>query len=322
MHMYTYMYLYVCTHTLSLALFLSHTYIYSPTQYSNALTHPRTRPLTHKHISACHALPGSNFFGSGSIGGGGGCWGGRSNVGGGSGGDKPRGGNGREKLMQGLLAMRGGECWLSAQAQSQRARCPATNALLCINVVVYVLQLLTQGWLLNAGAKVNSMIVRGQYYRLLTPMFLHGGLVHLLCNCLSLNAVGPMVEMLFGTERMVFTYVLAGLGGNLFSFRFSQAMSVGASGAIFGLVGALGVYLLRHRELYGERSDRMLTAIMQTCLLNVCIGLIPGMRIDNWGHLGGAVAGAAVGYLFGPNLIKTGWGGVVDKPLIALPSLR
>ena len=66
-----------------------------------------------------------------------------------------------------------------------------------------------------------------------------------------------MVEVLFGTERLVMTYILAGIGGNYFSFCFSpQAMSVGASGAIFGLVGALGVYLLRHKDLYGERSDR------------------------------------------------------------------
>jgi len=203
----------------------------------------------------------------------------------------------------------------------QRSRCPATNFLLCITAVVYVLQMLTQGWLLDAGAKDNSMIVQGQYYRLLTAMLLHIGLVHLLCNCFSLNTVGPIVEMLFGTERMVITYVLAGLGGNLLSFSLTQARSVGASNAVFGLVGAFGVYVLRHRKLYGKRSDRILNSIIKTCLLNVCIGLIPCMRIDNWGHLGGAVVGATVGYLFGPNLIKTRWG-LVDQPLIALPSLR
>lgn len=102
-----------------------------------------------------------------------------------------------------------------------------------------------------------AMLTSTNRTQLLTPMFLHGGLLHLLCNSLSLNAVGPMVEVLFGTERLVMTYILAGIGGNYFSFCFSpQAMSVGASGAIFGLVGALGVYLLRHKDLYGERSDR------------------------------------------------------------------
>jgi len=173
----------------------------------------------------------------------------------------------------------------------------------------------------SAGARDNSMIGQGQYYRLLTAMLLHIGLVHLLCNCFSLNTVGPIVEMLFGTERMVITYILASLGGNLLSFSLTQASSMGASGVVFGLVGAFGVYVLRHRELYGKRSDRTLNSIMKTCLLNVCIGLIPCMRINNCGHLGGAVVGATVGYLFGPNLIKTRWG-LVDQPLIAIPSLR
>ena len=127
-----------------------------------------------------------------------------------------------------------------------------------------------------------------------------------------------MVEMFFGTERMVFTYFLAGIGGNMASFYFSpQAMSVGASGAIFGLVGALGVYLMRHKHIYGEKSDRMLSAIGQTCLLNLCIGLLPGSRIDNWGHFGGAVAGALVSFLFGPNLVRDGWR-IADRPLIPL----
>ena len=221
----------------------------------------------------------------------------------------------RGRLTQSLLAARGG---LGAK-EERRERRKAVDALLCLNVAVYILQLLSRDWLLIAGAKVNGMILTGQYYRLLTPIFLHGGLIHLLCNSLSLNAVGPLVEMLFGTERLVTTYLIAGIGGNLASFYFGPpaAMSVGASGAIFGLVGALAVFLLRHRELYGERSERMLNAIMQTCVINLLIGLIPGSRIDNWGHLGGAVAGAAMGYLTGPNLVRVGFG-YADRPLVPL----
>ena len=276
------------------------------------LAHPRA--VAHWQPALCSSAAGGD--GVGSVGGGGG-WGGRRHVGGGGQGDdaaRP----GRSRLVQSLLAVRAGDCWLSAQGASKRQpRRRATDALLCINVAVYILQLLTRDWLLNAGAKVNGMILSGQYYRLMTPIFLHGGLVHLLCNSLSLNAVGPIVEMLFGTERFVATYLLAGIGGNLASFRFgpSVAMSVGASGAIFGLVGALAVYLLRHRELYGERSERMLNAIMQTCLLNLLIGLIPGSRIDNWGHLGGAVSGAVIAYLTGPNLVRVGFQ-YADRPLV------
>ena len=244
----------------------------------------------------------------------GGGWGGRRHVGGGSffhGDDAARG-----RLTQCLLAARGG---LGKEESKGRERRKAVDALLGFNVAVYILQLLSRDWLLNAGAMVKGMIRSGQFYRLLTPIFLHGGLIHLLCNSLSLNAVGPLVEMLFGTERLVTTYLIAGIGGNLASFYFGppSALSVGASGAIFGLVGALAVFLLRHRELYGERSERMLNAIMQTCVINLLIGLIPGSRIDNWGHLGGAVAGAAMGYLIGPNLVRAGFG-YADRPLVPL----
>ena len=226
---------------------------------------------------------------------------------------------GKRSLLQGLLALRGGDVWLSAYGrQGGRQKSPAVEALLCINIVIFILQLRTRGWLLEAGAKINGMIVMGEFYRLLTPVFLHGGVIHLLVNSLSLNAVGPTVEMLFGTDRMVFTYVMAGIGGNCASFLFSpQAMSVGASGAIFGLVGALAVHLVRHKHLYGERSDRMLNAIMQTCVLNLCIGLLPGSRIDNWGHFGGAAVGALTAFLVGPNLRRErGW--IVDRPLVPL----
>jgi membrane associated rhomboid family serine protease len=199
----------------------------------------------------------SDCFGGGGMHGGG--WGGRNNLADGEFNEER--GAGRRlhlRMMQGLLAVRGGDHFLTAEATLFNSRAPATNALLCINAIVYLLQVLTQGALLTAGeclichdnsqplvshekntnmyqlagAKMNSAIVMGQYYRLLTPVFLHGGLLHLLCNALSLNAVGPMVETLFDTERMVFTYICGGIGGNVASFVFGhpQAMSVGASG--------------------------------------------------------------------------------------------
>jgi membrane associated rhomboid family serine protease len=202
------------------------------------------------------------IFSSDCCGGGGmygGGWGGRNNLGDGEFNEEL--GAGRRlhlRMMQGLLAVRGGDHFLTADATLFNSRAPATNALLCINAIVYLLQVLTKGALLTAGesliyhdnsqplvlshennanmyqlagAKINSAIVMGQYYRLLSPVFLHGGLLHLLCNALSLNAVGPMVETLFDTERMVFTYICGGIGGNVASFVFGpQAMSVGASG--------------------------------------------------------------------------------------------
>lgn len=141
-------------------------------------------------VGPAHTIQKGSNCGGGGRGGGG--WGRRNNLGE----DDGRGelGGRRTNTIQALLAVRGGDAYLTADAGSRRARCPATNALLCVNVVVYLLQVLTQGWLLTAGAKMNSQIISGQYYRLLTPVFLHGGLLHLLCNSLSLNAVVEILK--------------------------------------------------------------------------------------------------------------------------------
>ena len=93
--------------------------------------------------------------------------------------------------------------------------------------------------LLVFGAKVNSSIIAGEYWRLLTPVFLHAGIVHLLINCYSLYAIGTSVERIFGRPRFLAVYFVAGLLGNILSFMFSPNYGVGASGAIFGLLGAL-----------------------------------------------------------------------------------
>lgn len=123
---------------------------------------------------------------------------------------------------------------------------------------------------------------------------------------------------------MLTTYFIAGVAGNYASYLGSPSPSLGASGAIFGLVGAMGIFLWRHQRILGEQGKSGLRSVGQTLMLNLVIGLaIP--QIDNFGHLGGLLAGCAVGYAIGPRLQVTtplrGDPYYADCPLITMPRL-
>jgi rhomboid protease GluP len=113
-----------------------------------------------------------------------------------------------------------------------------------------------------------------------------------------LYVIGPPVERLFGRPRMLVIYLLSGIAGVAFSLAFSSVASAGASGAIFGLLGALGGFLFLHRGLFGRAGTIQLRQIVLVAVLNLAIGLSPG--IDNWGHLGGLIAGLSMAYVIGP----------------------
>ena len=197
--------------------------------------------------------------------------------------------------------------------------------LVAVNFAVYAAQFFNPS-ITAAGAKVNSAIlVQKQWYRLVTPVFLHGSVGHLLTNSFSLWQTGPSLERFFGERRFLATYFLAGVAGNCFSLRFSPSMSVGASGAIAGLVGAMAVYLRRHDWLYGPQGDRMLRNMGQVVAINAYYGLTAS-NIDNWGHLGGLLGGAAAAYTFGPRYrpVHDQLGqvlGISDYPLVEVPGI-
>lgn len=190
-----------------------------------------------------------------------------------------------------------------------RVRKPtATRVLIGLNLIIFV-GMIIYGWMafgdwngtenLNVlvafGAKVNDLIVAGQPWRLLTAMFLHIGVLHLLFNLYALNALGPMVEGYFGHARFLAIYFISGLFGSVASFAFSPAISAGASGAIFGLAGATTVYFLRYRDNFGARGR----AILQNMVVVIAINMVFGLSvrgIDNWGHFGGLVGGAIVAW--------------------------
>jgi rhomboid protease GluP len=202
----------------------------------------------------------------------------------------------------------------------------AVWALLAINVIVFVVpellgllgvrvsalipsryfpELNPQGYitpsdyLFAMGAKVNAAIAAGEYYRLLTAMFLHGGLLHIAFNAYALYVLGPEAERIYGTARFLALYFIAGLAGSVASYALTASNSVGASGAIFGLIGGLAAFYYASRRLLGEISRQQLGRLITVIMINLFIGFSSPM-IDNTAHIGGMVGGAAIGWLLAP----------------------
>ncbi|KAF9685024.1 hypothetical protein SADUNF_Sadunf03G0011300 [Salix dunnii] len=149
-----------------------------------------------------------------------------------------------------------------------------TNILLAINilqVLVFFAQIATRGKLLLWGAKVN---------------------------CYSLNSIGPTIENLSGPRRFIAVYITSAIASSAMSYWFCRAPAVGASGAIFGLVGSLAVFVIRHRKMIGGGKED-LQSIAKVIFLNMMIGLLT-KGIDNWGHLGGLLGGVATSWFVGP----------------------
>lgn len=175
-----------------------------------------------------------------------------------------------------------------------------TDALLWATCAGYVGQIVSRGALLAGGAKVNGLISAGQWWRLFTPVLLHGSPLHLAANCWSLHCVGRAAEATLGGAPMTAVYAAGALAGNLASYRFTVAPAVGASGAIFGLVGALGVYFWRHESQLDRKSRARAESLIRVVAVNLLLGLTL-RNIDNWSHVGGLAGGAAAGWVVGPH---------------------
>jgi rhomboid protease GluP len=177
--------------------------------------------------------------------------------------------------------------------------------LLVLTIFVFLLQNLSEllfniDWLQVFGMKDNSAILEGELWRLFTPMFLHGGLLHIGFNMYALYIFGPGLERHYGHLRFLLLYFLSGFAGNVMSFLFSMAASLGSSTAIFGLLGAEGVFLYQNRKIFGANAQRALMNIVMIAVINLVIGLSPG--IDNWGHVGGLLGGTLFAWSAGPKL--------------------
>lgn len=185
-----------------------------------------------------------------------------------------------------------------------------TYLLLALNIVIFLLQaageLVLGGDLISAlGVKENTRILMGEYWRLFTPMFLHGSILHLGFNMYALYIFGPGLERYYRHGRFLLLFILSGFAGNVFSFMFTDSPSLGSSTAIFGLLAAEGVFLYQNQQLLGGVARRALYNLVFIAIVNLAIGLSsPG--IDNWGHMGGLLGGAIFAWLAGPLLQRKG----------------
>ena len=174
-----------------------------------------------------------------------------------------------------------------------------TYLLIAINVIVFILQMI--GIIKTSQFGMNSELVKGgEYYRIITSAFLHGGVIHLLCNMYSLYVIGTQLETVLGKIKFSLVYILSIIAASLLSGVInagSGIMSVGASGAIFGLLGAL-LYFGYHYRLY--LGNAIVYQILPVIGINLIIGFTtPG--IDNWAHLGGLAGGYLAGMIVGIN---------------------
>ena len=178
-------------------------------------------------------------------------------------------------------------------------RTPVTTCLLAAIAVLFAAETLLGGStneqvLLRLGANYQPLVVQGQYWRLVASMFLHIGFVHLLVNGWALYQLGSLFEILMGSRRMLVVYFVSGIAGSIASLFFTRSLSAGASGAIFGLMGSLIAFLLRHRENLTPQAKSLLMQLVFWAGLNVFLGFsMPG--IDNAAHLGGCAAGMLLG---------------------------
>ena len=146
------------------------------------------------------------------------------------------------------------------------------------------------------GAKWNLGLIQGEWWRLVTAGFLHGGIIHILMNSWVLFDLGAQVEEVYGTSRMLVIYFLSTIFGYYASAQWSSSVSVGASAALFGLIGAMIALGVRHRSPMGTAIRGM---YMRGAFYGLIFGLLPGFHIDNAAHIGGLVAGFGIGYLAG-----------------------
>jgi rhomboid protease GluP len=186
----------------------------------------------------------------------------------------------------------------------------AIFVLLAINVIMYGISVLLGGqigWdnaLYVLGGKENDAINAGQWWRLLTPMVLHGNLTHLLFNSWALYALGTEAERVYGTPRFLAIYLLSGLAGSIASYVFNPgALSVGASGAIFGLLGALAAFAFTSRSFVGWEASKMQLGQMATlAAINLAFGFVVP-NIDNSAHIGGLIIGGISGLALAPRYV-------------------
>ena len=179
-----------------------------------------------------------------------------------------------------------------------------------VNFTIIIINILVFTWvettgssenlahMLECGAAFPPLIAAGEYYRLVTCMFLHFGFEHLFNNMLLLFFIGDYLERAVGPLRYGVIYLLGGLGGSLLSFFYNleigrEVVSAGASGAVFAVIGAMVYVVIVHK---GKLEDISLQRLLLMAVLSIYFGIVSG-GVDNVAHIGGFAAGFLLGMI-------------------------
>lgn len=193
----------------------------------------------------------------------------------------------------------------SVQVRLPLAKPVVTYVLLGANLVVFAADMLlgrstSDSMLMLLGVQQNTLVAAGQYWRLLSAMFLHIGLAHLAFNMYALFILGRDIEGFYGSWRFSAIYFISGLSGNVAYYVLGPDIpSAGASGAVFGLIGAEVALLVSNRALFGSSRRQRLLNLAFLIVINLAFGFA-SQGINNLAHLGGLISGMALGFALTP----------------------
>ncbi|CDE98894.1 rhomboid protein putative membrane-associated serine peptidase [Clostridium sp. CAG:628] len=170
-----------------------------------------------------------------------------------------------------------------------------TYSIILLNIIVFMLSLLDYNMIINCFANYYVNVKNGEIYRLLTACFVHANFLHIFFNMYALYYIGPMVEKYYGKLKYLLIYLGSGIMGSLFSVVLSNNVSIGASGAIFGLFGSMLYFGYKYRATL---DGFVRSGIIPVLFINLILGFIVP-NIDVYGHIGGLVGGLLLSYIVG-----------------------
>ena len=187
-------------------------------------------------------------------------------------------------------------------------RPPVTLAIVCVLALIFVIESAHRAGesargLVAFGALSRPEVFAGDFWRLESATWLHGGVNHLVSNAIALFIFGMICEHAFGRAQFFVLYVASGVGGSILSLLISEGPSVGASGAIFGLQGAAIVLFRRHRERILMRDRRIGVVLMAWAIYSIVTGWTSPF-VDNGAHIGGVVTGALIARTLHPVVLE------------------
>lgn len=183
------------------------------------------------------------------------------------------------------------------------------SVIIIVNVVLFAWEVATgaltsRDTVIAAGALYRDKVLQGEYWRLISAAFLHGGAGHLFGNCAAMYILGMANEHAFGVARTGAIYLVAALAGSTLSLIMSPGPGIGASGAVFGLMGSIVVLFYNNRSRFYLRDRGIGTFVGALAILQIVLGFT-SPYIDNWAHLGGLIGGGVMAFLLKPALLAT-----------------